>query len=88
MAWYSVVRSSLTYTLTDLRVPDLGWNQKLMSSSCQIHVLRAKDGYASCRSGYYRRFMDGKNRTTPDHGITDDAARSLPSTNRWASSGR
>ena len=35
-------------TPTDLRVlvPDLGRNQMMVSSSCRLHMLYAKDGYA------------------------------------------
>ena len=34
--------------LTDLRVPDLGQKQKMISPSCHLHMLCAKHGYAFC----------------------------------------
>ena len=39
--------ASLYDTPTDLRLPDLERNQKMVSSSCRLHMLCAKDGYAS-----------------------------------------
>ena len=58
----------LTHTLIDLRLPDLGRNEKIASDSCHSHMLCAKDGYASCHNGYITgRCMVG--RITPHQTI-------------------
>lgn len=36
-----------TRRCSDLRLPDLGRNQKIMLSSCHLHIICAKDGEAS-----------------------------------------
>ena len=38
-------------TSTDLRLLDLERNQKMMSSSCRLHMLCAEDGYAFGHNG-------------------------------------
>ena len=39
-------------TPTDLRLPDEGRNKKMMSISCRLHMLCAKDRYAFCHNEY------------------------------------
>ena len=39
-------------TPTDLRLPDLGWEKRMVSFSCRLHMLYTEDGYAFCRIGY------------------------------------
>ena len=50
MAWFQ----------TDLRLPDLGRTEKIMYSSCHLHLLRAKDGYATFHNEYACSCMEGK----------------------------
>lgn len=38
------------YTFTDLQVPDLGQNRKLMPLSCHIRPHCANNGYSSCHT--------------------------------------
>ena len=46
-----VIAAIFEDTSTDLRLPDLGRNKKMMSSSCRLHMFCAKHGYASCHIG-------------------------------------
>ena len=57
-------------TPTNLRLPDLRRNRKMVSLSYRFHVFCAKDEYVFCHNLYVSDDASGEESTTPDHGIS------------------
>ena len=67
------------HTLTDLRLPDSGWNSKMISSSSHLRTILLyslpETGRSLVIMGVTVTMHGGQNRTTPDDGIHQKGIR-------------